>query len=498
MKGGIEMSRKEEIKVLIMIMFLFNIFIMYSCNKGSDENTKSKIKKNIHLVFYMDPATIEFKDNEKIPVFKYDPRDDIKISLKKAGFKYEEFLIISKGSSTSSPSLEAYTKKIKNGDYRPYDLKLMVTYIERARVRSPYPEVPKRLEPEINTVGFAFGLYDNKDNRLLNEVFDSSMLVPVAKNIDARVRFCEGIPQLILRRLRAEDEVSYLLSRIQTEEYPKILEMGGGVSLIEQLGKLRDPRVVNAILPFLRIGNQVVRWRVKYTLFSLGYTPQSVKEKAAWEIIDFEAPIGLNAEEMETIPWGIRERTSGPDGLGWHRTPLLKPHFILYYGLDGIELLLEDLKTERESQRFEIANYAVEALYLLSQENWKGAWGEGYVDIDDFFLLEKITSLTAEEINRKLISKIIKPPRWAKGKGMIERRHFASLFRQEWNAYATDSLVTALNDVRSKDKYLRDVIFILGGIGNKKVIDALKPYLSNPSQSANVKEAIQSIESRGK
>jgi hypothetical protein len=498
MKGGIKMSRKEIFRVLIVILFLFNFFIMYSCNKSSDENTKSIIKKNIHVVFYMDPATVEHKGAEKIPVFIFDPRDAMKKSLKEAGFRYEEFLIISKGSSTSSQSLEAYNQKIKNGDYRPYDLKLVVTYVERARARSPYPEVPKRVAAEINTVGFSVGLYDDKDNRLLDEEFDRSMLIPVAANIDVRVRFCEAIPQLILDRLEAEDEVTYLLSRIQKEEYPKILERGGGASLIRQLGQLRDPRAINVMLPFLRIGNRYVRWLAKYALFSLGYTPQSVKEKAAWDVIDFEEPLGFNAEKSETIPWGIRERSSGPDGLVWHRMPLPEEHFILYYGLDGIELLLEDLQTERGSQEYDIANAAVGALFLLSQEEWKYAWGEGYVDIDDFFFLEKITSMTTEEINRKLTSKIIKPPSRQKGRRTIERRHFASLFRQEWNAYATDSLVAALNDVRSKDKYLRDVIYILGVIGNRKVIDALKPFLSDPSQSANVKEAIHRIESRGK
>ena len=506
------MSRKEIAKVLITILFLFDFLIMYSCNKNSDESAKSTVKKNIHVVFNMNPATVEYKGTEEIPVFNFDPRDAMKKSLKEAGFRYEEFLVIFKGSSTSSQSLEAYNQKIKNGDYRPYDLRLVVTYVERARARSPYPEVPKRVTEEINTVGFSVGLYDDKDNRLLDEVFDRSMLTPLAANMDARVKFCAAIPQLIMDRLEAEDEVSYLLSRIQKEEYARILERGGGFSLIDQLRIRQDARAIPAILPFLRTGNQYAREQAKYALHSLGYRPQSVKEKAAWEIIDFEVPAVLNTEEMETFPWGIRRRVSGPDGLGWHRTPLEVEHFILYYGLDGIELLLEDLKFKH--QKVDLGLYGVtiegkvvdpnpiifhagQGLCLLSQSNWQQAWGRGYVDIDDYVLLEKIASLPAEEINRKLTSKIIKP-RWSEGKGTIGREHFVSVFQQKWNTYATDSLIAALNDTKSKDEYLADVLYILAEIGNKRVIEALKAYLPSPSLSANVKMAIQKIESRAK
>lgn len=499
MKGGMKMSGKIKFNVLIIIMFLFNIFIIYSCNKGTDnkgtdETTESKIKINILVVFNMSPSTIEYKDNKEIPVFAYDPRDEIKTYLKEAGFKAVET------------------------DDKPHELKLEVEYHERARGTSRYPGDSVR-KTSISISDFSFTLYDESGQKLLYEEYDPAGEAPGTKVIDSLAWFNEKIPQLILGRLEAEDEVSFLISRIQKEDFFKKLKRLGGLKLLKQLEGFQDRRAIDPIIPFLRVGSNYARWRVKYTLFALGYEPQSIEEKAAWEIIDFERPMGLNLKEEEAIRWGVRRESTGPQGSVWRGDPLGTKHYILYYGLHGIELLLEDLKQERRSNAWNaIPEHAKSSLCLLIKKNWKKAWGSGSVYLDDY-PLEKITYLSAEELNRKFKSKIEPPPRWAKGKGSIDRKHFASFFRQEWNDYATDRLIKDLNEVMgiietmeqqrytdkeslanalSKYRYLKDVLLILGEIGDKRVIDALKPCLSRSFGQAGVKEAIQKIESRGK
>lgn len=494
MKGAKKMSGKIKLNVLIIIIFLFNVFSSNSCSKGTDETTESEIKINILVVFNMSPSTIEYKDNKKIPIYAYDPREEIKKYLKDAGIKAVE------------------------KDDKPHELKLKVEYHERARSTSSYPGDPVR-KTSVSISDFSFTLYDGSGQKLLYEQYDPAGEVPGTKVVDSLARFNEKIPQLIFGRLEAEDEISFLISRIKKEDFLKKLNRSGGLKLLRRIEGFQDRRAIDPILPFLRVGSNYARWRVKYTLFALGYEPQSIEEKASWEIIDFERPMGLNRKEQEAIPWGVRRMSRGPQGLVERGDPLGTKHYILYYGLHGIELLLEDLKQERRSNAWNaIPEHAKSSLCLLIKKNWKKAWGSGSVYLDDY-PLEKITHLSAEELNRKFKSKIEPPPRWAKGKGSIDRKHFASFFRQEWNDYATDRLIKDLNEVMgiietmeqqqytdkeslanalSKYRYLKDVLLILGEIGDKRVIDALKPCLSRSFGQAVVKEAIQKIESRGK
>ncbi|HEB36438.1 MAG TPA: hypothetical protein ENI18_11440 [Candidatus Aminicenantes bacterium] len=472
MKGAKKISRKIKFNVLIIIMFLFNVFSSNSCSKGTDETTEPIIKMNILVVFNMSPSTIEYKDNKKIPVYAYDPRKEIKKYLKDAGIK-------------------AVAK-----DDKPHELKLEVEYHERARGTSRYAGDPVR-KTSVSISDFSFTLYDGSGQTLLYEQYDPAGEVPGTKVIDSLARFNEKIPQLILGRLEAEDEVSFLISRIKKEDFLKKLNRSGGLKLLKRIEGFQDRRAIDPILPFLRVGSNYARWRVKYTLFALGYEPQSIEEKSAWEIIDFERPMGLNRKEQEAIPWGVRRMSRGAQGLVERGDPLERHHFIVYYGLHGIKLLLEDLKRERRKNVWsEIIEHAKSSLCLLTKENWKRAWGQGHVDLDEYFSPEKITYLSTEELKKKLLNKIEKPPTWAKGRGTIRRRHFAALFRQEWNSYTTENLIAALKDGGGNDRYLNDVIYILGEIAAKKAIDTLNTYLSDYAYMAEAKKAIQKIESR--
>ena len=156
------MSGKEKFKVLIIIMFLLNIFISYSCNKGSDEKTELKIKKNIHVVFNMNPAIVEYKNNEKIPVFEYDPRDDIKRSLKKAGFKVINATcprVVKVQSIIKSHSRKGYAVIIVGDEDHPEVVGLLGYAGEQGQVLPSLEALAAAFEPEA-LEDTAYGLYE--------------------------------------------------------------------------------------------------------------------------------------------------------------------------------------------------------------------------------------------------------------------------------------------------------------------------------------------------
>lgn len=78
----------------------------------------------------------------------------------------------------------------------------------------------------------------------------------------------------------------------------------------------------------------------------------------------------------------------------------------------------------------------------------------------------------------------------------IDRKHFSSLFREEWNTYATENLIATLNDTLIDESYLKDVIIVLGEIADKKAVEPLKPFLTHAIFGEEAKMAIQKIESR--
>ena len=90
------------------------------------------------------------------------------------------------------------------------------------------------------------------------------------------------------------------------QDFIKILEHSVCEKLFKRIGGFQDSSAIDVILPFLRVGNHYTRWRVKHTLYVLGYRPQSISEKAAWEIMDIQGPLGLHPKEMDVIPWGRR------------------------------------------------------------------------------------------------------------------------------------------------------------------------------------------------
>lgn len=472
MKGAQKMPGRKRCKAFIIVVIVISMVTCFYCNKGEKESTESKIKKSIHVVFNMSSATVEYKGNKKVPVFVMDPRESILGHLKDAGFK-------------------VLTKEDK-----PYDLKLVVEYHERASYSSQYPGGIRDRATRISINDFNFTLSDTSGEQLLYEEFQTNSRPPGVRSADTFDWFCKEIPQLILGRLEAENELSFLISRIQTEDFVKILERPGGLNLLKRIESFQDSSAINVILPFLRVGNHFARWRVKYTLYALGYRPQSIKEKAAWEIIDFERPLGLNTKEEAAIPWGIQIQVTGSRGKKMHSDPLKVNYFIAYYGLDGINLLLEDLKVKRRKNYFNsIQDQAKKGLCMLSKQNWRKTWGSRGIVYLKYFNLDKIAYLSKQEVYRKLGSKI-EPPPFGKGSGSIDRKYFSSLFREEWNTHATENLIADLNDTLSSEIYLKDVIIILGEIANRNAVESLQPFLTDEMLKEEAEKAIHKIESR--
>jgi len=111
--------------------------------------------------------------------------------------------------------------------------------------------------------------------------------------------------------------------------------------------------------------------------------------------------------------------------------------------------MLEDLKVKgKRSRPDSIQGQARKGLGMLSKENWRKAWGNGFVYLKRFDL-DKITYLSKQEVQRILGSKVELPP-FGKGLGSIDRKHFSSLFREEWNTHVTENLIAALNDPEYK------------------------------------------------
>jgi hypothetical protein len=465
------MSRKLKSNSYLLILILFSILIGLSCNNGDKGSTASKINKSIQVVFKMSPATTVYKKGKPTPVFTNDPREVILDQIKGAGFKL-----------------------VKKED-KPFDLKLAVEYHERATATSQYPGGVSGRATSVSISDFHFTLFDTSGQQLLFEKFDPGMMPPEINRSDAFDWFCQEIPQLIIGRLAMEDELSYLLSRVQTEDFVKILEKSGGRELLKRIGSFKDTTAIDVILPIIRVGNIFARWRAKYTLYTLGYRPQSVKEKAAWELIDLETPYGLNTQEEESIIWGRQMMVSGPDGSRMRSDTIDIHQYIAYYGLHGIKLFLEDLKVKRRKYfHAPLQDNAVKGLSILSKQNWKGAWGRGYVPLN-YFQLDKITYMSKQEVYRKLRSKV-EVPRFGRGPGSIDRKYFGALFREEWNSHATENLIAALKDTLSDATYVKDAITILGEISDKKAIEHLKPFLSDSNLGEDAKKAIQKIESR--
>jgi hypothetical protein len=182
---------------------------------------------------------MEYKDNKKVPVFADDPRERILGHLKDAGFK-------------------VVTKEKKT-----YDLKLAVEYHERALSTSQYPGSIRDRATGISISDFNFTLFDTSGDQLLYEKYQNNSRPPGMISADALDWFCKEIPQLILGRLEAEDELSFLISRIQTEDFVKILERPGGSNLLKRIESFQDSSAIDVILSFLQVGNNFTLWRVK-------------------------------------------------------------------------------------------------------------------------------------------------------------------------------------------------------------------------------------------
>ena len=423
--------------------FLIVVVIAFISLTGQNCLSSTKNKKVIRVIFDMNPATIRYKDGEKIPVFKFDPRKDITASLKKAGFR------------------------VVSQDSKNYDLTLKINHIERARQTGRYSG---DLSHKIMIDHIAFVLEDKDGAILLKEgrgpfgTYESMTAV--------KQSFVKDLPKLVIHRLQAKDEVSFQISLLKTKGFDK--------KRFERLSELKDPRAIEAITPFLRECYAPNRWYPKFVLWDLGYNPEGVEERAVFDIVDLVRPFRGHREKMD-------------------RARKIKKNvrvILAYYGLTAIELFLEDLTCEVMKNYYEgdaASKNAKKALNMLTLNNWRKGWGRGVVYLDRFSI-ENITYLSTEEVKKRL--KITDESR------RVNRSKFVNLYDPAWNIYAVKQLINALKQdntpIKDKVRYLKDVIEILGTIADNRAIDSLKNYLGHPELAENAKKAIEEIEKRGK
>jgi hypothetical protein len=439
------MKRARAIILTVMVILSFNFLCSLSWSAG-EENAEIEVSLNvIRVIFTMDPGREEYKDGIPHPVFFYDPRAIIKQKLVDAGFE------------------------VVAEDSEEYDLTLRILHRERARATGSYPGdifySPGGTSSKMMIDSLEFTLEDGDSNVLLTEVrgpfgtYDNMSVV--------RDSIAEEVPILIKLRLEAEDEVSYIIARLE--------QMGVERHLLKRLSTLADPKAIEGLRPFLRDCWGPMRWEVKYTLMDLGYEPLSTRENAAFDMVDLVSPFWRRPSSSR--PEKVNPKT-----------------IIALYGLTAIELFLEDLKCDVNKGKIDEAatsENAKVALCMLTEVNWAKQWGQGKVYLDKF-KIDKIEYLDQEEVKARLgISD---------KKDFFDRKNVIKLYDQAWNTYAVTQLINALNeeneDVEDKDRYLKNIIDILGEIANAQAIGPLENYLAYPELAEYVEKAIEAIESR--
>jgi len=367
------------------------------------------IEHKVKLEFEMSPAVKTRQNGKMVPVYSYDPRHEIRNQLKKAGFGIAD---------------------IHSTDYKFH---IIVKHRERARsTSSSRYSVGSKPIILINHLGFT--LKDLQGKELLVEYLGPQSTYGNMRQVVKL--FAINLPKYIKKRLEAKDEVEYQIKSLEEEGFNRLR--------LRRLGKIKDPRAIDVIKPFLYRCYASNRWDAKFTLMDLGYAPGTPHEKAVWDMVDLTRPFFIPAGYSKFF-------TRGKKGV---------KVIIVDHGIEAIKLFLQDLKCPVRKRFYEgdaTSKYAKQALSMLSRERWR---------------------------------KIMK---WQK--------KFKNKFKKEWNQYAVNELLAEISDPTKinesdRDRYLEDAITILGRIADKKAIETIKGYLSDPKLTKTAKNAIELIKKR--
>lgn len=246
------------------------------------------------------------------PIMDYYPHDDIRSSLKKAGFR------------------------IVAEETKDYDLALEVNYKERYSSMTIGPGQTR----EFIDRNVAFVLRDKAGTVIFEDKLPGDPSEKVVKTY-----FLEDLPKLVKERPTNAARASALVQKLQTEGFNR--------DILERLGQLKDPSVTQSIVPLLRTCYASHRWDVKFALWDLGYEPKSGTEKAAFDMVDLVKPFTWYYK------YGSSPKTRFPGEI------------IQAYGIPAIDLFLQDLECEPKQRYYEgdaTARNARKALISLGSQ----------------------------------------------------------------------------------------------------------------------------------
>lgn len=458
-------------------MFLMAVVIAFISLSGQFCSKSKESTKVVRVIFDMDSATISYKDGKKIPVFNYDPREDITAGLKKAGFK------------------------VVLQDSKNYDLTLKITHKERARQTDRYPGDTSH-KIMIDHIGLV--LEDKDGAVLLHESrgpFSDIYINTIRAMTNIKKRFVKDLVELVQIRIEKNDETSCWIEFVSRrgDKLAQLQNWRNKYAILEKAGdpmySKREEQII-ALKPLIRSRNSFLREVSQRLLQALGYTPSGNMESAAFFIVQtypfhrWSATIG----EMTHGAWAARQGV----------IPVIR------YGTTAIDLFVEDLKFKYPGRE-----KAVAVLLRLSKERWaKFGYAKKasnrkveYIDYTpqcDFFHVKYFDPFGRAEDELFAEVEVVNPNRASEV--------YAGLWNQEWNNHAIKKLAEVLEEGRNvridKDSlkragidnknYFQDVIDILGKIADNRAIQLLKSYLAHPKLAENAKDAIENIEKREK
>lgn len=284
---------KEQSRILI---FGFLVVALVLSGSHAVFSAEAGLKTKLIINISSNRTDYSYQGDKAIPRpnMSYYPHDDIKSSLKKAGFR------------------------LLPEDAKDYDLSLEVNYKERYSSMALGPGQTR----EFIDRNVAFVLRDKAGAVIFEDELPGD---PTQKAVKAY--FVEDLPKLVKERPSNADRALALVQKLQKEGFNR--------DILKRLSQLNDPSVAEWIVPILRTCYASHRWYVKFTLWDLGYEPKSASEKAAFDMVELVKPFTWYNK------YGSRPKARLPGEI------------IQAYGIPAIDLFLQDLECEPKRGYYE-------------------------------------------------------------------------------------------------------------------------------------------------
>jgi hypothetical protein len=442
-------------------------------------------QRTIRAVFEIQPAEsrIVYEGESEYLELQYDPSNDIISGLQRAGFT-----VVTDGSADA-------------------DMVATVRHKEVAYARRSGREVTSQT---VAIDSMMFRLTDADSNDLLTPVrfykFDYARGAYHPDWVDmAKIKetFVNNLVELVAIRSEEDDETSAWIEFVRRR---------GERATVREIHRAADSSYnhreeqLRVLVPLLELylRSHELRERVVAAscLQEFDWTPTNMVDSAAFSIID------TYPYEESGVPWGDREHS--PDA--WAAKQGVIP--VMKYGTLAIDFLIEDLEGFRVSGRDvyglrdgDVPTRAKAILERLSKENWNRfryplrPRGEVIDTNPGFETVEYYVASPLRGINI---------PHKRRVEAIRTTEVFSDTWSQHWNDHAIERLVDILETGRttgtdsdylrekgiSNRDYFKDVIEILGAIGDSRAIEVLRLYVDHSELGKVANEAIAQIRDR--